>query len=78
MKGHSLKVVWARPKPQGQSKSENKIASKYMHVQKKNVGIKNKFNLEPIDLNTIQPPAPPSGKEKVKYPSQNPSANGST
>lgn len=27
LKGHSLKVVWARPKPQGQ-KSENKIASK--------------------------------------------------
>lgn len=59
LKGHSLKVVWARPKPQGGNKEKT---------------------TKPIDLNTIQPPAPPSmnGKEKVKYPSQNPSAQGSS
>lgn len=36
--------------------------------------------IESIDLNTLQVPAPPSmsGKEKQKYPSQNPSAQGST
>lgn len=39
----------------------------------------NKISLEPtVDLNTIQPPAPPSISGKEKYPSQNPSAQGST
>ncbi|KAI9263521.1 hypothetical protein EDC94DRAFT_607007 [Helicostylum pulchrum] len=57
LKGQTLKVVWARPKPQGQAKSEAKPT---------------------VDLNTIQPPAPPSISGKEKYPSQNPSAQGST
>ncbi|KAF1807217.1 hypothetical protein FB192DRAFT_1354561 [Mucor lusitanicus] len=58
LKGHALKVVWAKPKPQA-GKSNNS---------------------KPIDFNKMQPPAPPSmsGKETQKYPSQNPSAQGST
>ncbi|KAL9537633.1 hypothetical protein MBANPS3_011600 [Mucor bainieri] len=59
LKGHALKVVWAKPKPQS-GKSNN--------------------SSKPIDFNKMQPPAPPSmsGKETQKYPSQNPSAQGST
>ncbi|KAI8364095.1 hypothetical protein BD560DRAFT_403597 [Blakeslea trispora] len=55
--GRSLRVVWARPKPQ-QTVAEKKSA--------------------PMDLNKIQPPAPPSMSQQDKYPSQNPAAQGSS
>ncbi|KAI8997405.1 hypothetical protein BDB01DRAFT_35924 [Pilobolus umbonatus] len=61
IKGHTLRVVWGRPRPQG---------------PKSNGLSKNK----PIDLSTMQPPPPPSlvGDDKVKYPSQDPTSQGSS
>lgn len=43
LKGHALKVVWARPKPQGQ-KSENKPASKFLWG--KVFSLNNKFTIQ--------------------------------
>ncbi|KAI8374533.1 uncharacterized protein BYT42DRAFT_576691 [Radiomyces spectabilis] len=61
LKGHNLRVAWGRPRPQG-PKSDMKRAT------------------ATGDLGAMQPPAPPSMKatgSTVKYPSQDPTSQGS-
>lgn len=71
LKGHALKVVWARPKPQGPQSPSKCLKSLSIYNLLLIFAV-----VEPaattIDLSTAQPPPPPSISGKEKYPSQNP------
>lgn len=82
LKGHSLRVVWGRPKPQGPKSDTKKNGKLYntcpIRVHLLILSFSSILKIVPKDVNSMQPPPPPSMTDKSKYPSQDPTAQGSS